>query len=180
MLHRIRSKRTKMLKWPNSHPIIKMSHFSSFILVYKIVIHIKGVMWPLFSSIQVKPYFDTHNIQNEFTHGRRVIVTQFEPYDCPRQLARGWFNNRFIKIALHVVILYRGGWYSGTLWLGFWVHLGETILSTLQWRHNESDGVSNHRRLHCLFNFWIENIKAPRHWPLWGGFTGDRWIIIGR
>ena len=19
-----------------------------------------------------------------------------------------------------------------------------------------------------------ENIKAPRHWPLWGGFTGDR------
>ena len=21
-----------------------------------------------------------------------------------------------------------------------------------------------------------ENIKAPRHWPLWGGFTGDRWI----
>ena len=21
-----------------------------------------------------------------------------------------------------------------------------------------------------------ENIKAPRHWPLCGGFTGDRWI----
>ena len=20
------------------------------------------------------------------------------------------------------------------------------------------------------------NIKAPRHWPLWGEFTGDRWI----
>ena len=20
----------------------------------------------------------------------------------------------------------------------------------------------------------IENIKAPRHWPLWGEFTGDR------
>ena len=23
-----------------------------------------------------------------------------------------------------------------------------------------------------------ENIKAPRHWPLWGGFTGDRWIPL--
>ena len=23
---------------------------------------------------------------------------------------------------------------------------------SLQWRHNERDGVSNHRRLHCLFN----------------------------
>ena len=21
-----------------------------------------------------------------------------------------------------------------------------------------------------------ENIKALRHWPLWGEFTGDRWI----
>ena len=21
-----------------------------------------------------------------------------------------------------------------------------------------------------------ENIKAPRHWPLWGEITGDRWI----
>ena len=21
-----------------------------------------------------------------------------------------------------------------------------------------------------------ENIKAPRHWPLWGESTGDRWI----
>ena len=23
-----------------------------------------------------------------------------------------------------------------------------------------------------------ENIKAPRHWPLWGEFTGDRWIPL--
>ena len=21
-----------------------------------------------------------------------------------------------------------------------------------------------------------ENIKAPRHWSLWGEYTGDRWI----
>ena len=21
-----------------------------------------------------------------------------------------------------------------------------------------------------------ENIKAPRHWPLWGEFAGDQWI----
>ena len=21
-----------------------------------------------------------------------------------------------------------------------------------------------------------ENIKTPRHWPLWGEFIGDRWI----
>ena len=25
-----------------------------------------------------------------------------------------------------------------------------------------------------------ENIKAPRHWPLWGEFNGDRWIPAQR
>ena len=30
-----------------------------------------------------------------------------------------------------------------------------SIWSTLQWRHNERDGVSNHRRLYCLLNCWF-------------------------
>ena len=52
----------------------------------------------------------------------------------------------------------------------------------LQWRHNEHDGVSNHKPHDCLFKrlFKVqikENIKAPRHWPLWGEFTDDRWIL---
>ena len=49
------------------------------------------------------------------------------------------------------------------------------------WRHNEYDGVSNHQPHDCLlnrlFNTQIkENTKAPRHWPLCGAYTGDRWI----
>ena len=52
---------------------------------------------------------------------------------------------------------------------------------TLQWRHNEHDDVSNHQSRHYLlirlFKAQIkENIKAPHHWPLYGDFTGDRWI----
>ena len=48
-----------------------------------------------------------------------------------------------------------------------------------QWRHNERDGVSNHQPRDCLLNHLFkaqikENIKAPRHWPLCGEFTGDR------
>ena len=50
----------------------------------------------------------------------------------------------------------------------------------LHWRHNEHDGVSNHRRLHCfclLVQAQVKgNIIAPRDWPLWGEFPGDRWI----
>ena len=54
-------------------------------------------------------------------------------------------------------------------------------MHTLKWGHNERDCVSNHQPhdclLNCLFKARIkENIKAPRHWPLWGKFTGDRWI----
>ena len=52
---------------------------------------------------------------------------------------------------------------------------------SLQWRHDERDGVSNHQPHDCLLNRLFkaqikENIKAPRYWPLWGEFTGDRWI----
>ena len=48
-------------------------------------------------------------------------------------------------------------------------------------RHNGRGCVSNHQPHDCLLNRLFkahikENIKAPRHWPLWGKFTGDRWI----
>ena len=51
----------------------------------------------------------------------------------------------------------------------------------LQWRHNNIDGVSNHRRLHLLLKPFVEvqikeNIKAPRHRPFVGGIHRDRWI----
>ena len=61
------------------------------------------------------------------------------------------------------------------------LYIGDKPLS-LQWRHNEHDGVSNHQPRDCLLNRLFrqaqmkENVKAPRHWPLWGEFTGDRWI----
>ena len=48
-------------------------------------------------------------------------------------------------------------------------HLEYTI--TLQWCHNEPNGVSNHRRLDCLLNRLFGprfKIKGLRHWPLWG------------
>ena len=53
----------------------------------------------------------------------------------------------------------------------------------LQWRHNEREGVSNHRRLDGLlkrlFHAQIkENVKAPCHWTLRGESTGHRWIPL--
>ena len=45
---------------------------------------------------------------------------------------------------------------------------------SLQWRHNEYDGVSYLQPHDCLLNRL--NINVPRHWPLRGKFTDDRWI----
>ena len=52
---------------------------------------------------------------------------------------------------------------------------------TLQWRHNEHDGVSDHQSRDSFTQTFIQaqikkNTKAPRHWALWGEFTGHRWI----
>ena len=51
----------------------------------------------------------------------------------------------------------------------------------LQWRHNERDGVSKSPAARLFTQPFIqaqikENKEAPRHWPLCGEFTGDRWI----
>ena len=56
-----------------------------------------------------------------------------------------------------------------------------SCISTLQWSHNERNGVSNHLRFDWLLNRLFsakinENSKATRHWPLSGEFAGDRWI----
>ena len=53
--------------------------------------------------------------------------------------------------------------------------------SALRWRRNEHGGVSNHQLSPLFTQPFIRvqikvNIKAPRHWPLCGEFTGDRWI----
>ena len=50
----------------------------------------------------------------------------------------------------------------------------------LQWRHNEPDCVSNHRRLDCLLNRLIrrrskKTLKTRFQWPLWEESTRDRW-----
>ena len=46
----------------------------------------------------------------------------------------------------------------------------------LPWRHNDHDSVSNHQPHDCFYNRLFRqikgNIKAPRHWPLCGEFTG--------
>ena len=48
---------------------------------------------------------------------------------------------------------------------------------TLQWHHNERNDISNHWHFDCLLNHLLaqikESIKAPRHWPMWGEFTGE-------
>ena len=69
-------------------------------------------------------------------------------------------------------------WVGGINW-HTWV--GGIGTFSLQWRHNGSDGVSNHQPNDCLLNrlFKVqikENIKALPHWPLWWEFTGDWWI----
>ena len=57
----------------------------------------------------------------------------------------------------------------------FWLHVVTT--SALQWSDNEHDDVSTASRLFTQAFIQAQinkNTKAPRHWHLWGEFTGDR------
>ena len=60
---------------------------------------------------------------------------------------------------------------------------GSMVYSTLQWRHNDRDGVSNHCvsivcSTVCSGADRKKNIKAPRQWPLWGEFNSHLWIPL--
>ena len=64
-------------------------------------------------------------------------------------------------------------------------HFNPCTAHPLQWRHNGRDGVSNHQPHDCSLNRlfrhrWKKNIKAPRHWPLCGEFSDDRWFPAQR
>ena len=90
---------------------------------------------------------------------------------CSSQTKRELFSPKFSQINRWLSIQY-----FHPILLSFWMkHYSDVIMR--QWRHNEGDGVSNHRRLDCLLNRLFgqikENTKAPRHWPLWGESTGD-------
>ena len=83
-----------------------------------------------------------------------------------------WRNNNITFISIIVTRVY----IEILAWSTNWHQC-----SSLRWRHNGRDGVSNHQPHGCLLQPFIqtqikENIKDPRHWPLCGEFTGDRWI----
>ena len=49
--------------------------------------------------------------------------------------------------------------------LCLWVKLILSHCSTLQWRHNEGDGISNHWHLYCLLNCWFR-WNSKKTWKL--------------
>ena len=83
-----------------------------------------------------------------------------------------------------VIVMYVSVWYALFVYILQGCLTGTRVTAwmfLLQLRHNERDGVWNHQPrdclLNCLFKAQIkENVKVPRHWPLCGEFTGDRWI----
>ena len=55
-----------------------------------------------------------------------------------------------------------------------WVVITHTALQWRRWRPKSRESLLF---VQPFVQVQIkENIKAPRHWPLWGEFTGDRWI----
>ena len=53
-------------------------------------------------------------------------------------------------------------------------YMEQCAIVALRWRHNGRDvRLFTQQFIRAPIK---ENIKAPRHWPLYGEFTGDRWI----
>ena len=57
-------------------------------------------------------------------------------------------------------------------WRG--IHNSDVIMSTMA--SHTTSLTSVHSTVYSGGDIYKKNIKAPRHWPLWGEFTGDRRI----
>ena len=100
-------------------------------------------------------------------------VSQTPKCICPIFLNAPFRTEMFIHFCSEWCIV---GYWKGVLWN--FVNLVNRV--SLQWHHNERHCISNHRRRLLAKPFGQahtkENIKAPRHWPLWGESTGDQCI----
>ena len=59
-----------------------------------------------------------------------------------------------------------------------WVHSAWTRAVALLWHHNERDGVSNHRRLHCLLICWLRKYQSSASLAFVRGI--HRWPVNSR
>ena len=69
-----------------------------------------------------------------------------------RNFDRIWIAGKKPLVKRAPVLFMTGVSFSATVFRIVTYHVFLYILKTLQWRHNERDGVSNHRRLDCLHN----------------------------
>ena len=129
------------------------------------------------------------NINREY----RSLMSQYSPVGCKKRILLevekyNLYKHKWVRRYLQHHVWHwccssydyceSSLWYTQMRYSGSVDSIRIPSRHTLQWRHNERVGVSNHHRLDCLLSrlFRQENIKAPRHWPLWGESTGDRWI----
>ena len=67
-------------------------------------------------------------------------------------------NWKVYSITIHGIVLFLTGVFAPFYMKSLAIdeaHFGNLgIYNSLQWHHNERHGVSNHRRLNCLFNCW--------------------------
>ena len=109
-------------------------------------------------------------------------VCNIEPVVLPVYEIPSWrCDDRLISIMGFPILVRRHLYIESRSWIK--IQPNQNKVQPFQWRHNERDGVSNHRRLDALLNRLFrrlskKKIKTPRHWPLWGEITDDRWIPL--
>ena len=117
----------------------------------------------------------TQNNSYNCTTSARLCIHQRHPKPSPHGRAIGYLS---WDLQGNMTATYRERTVM-TLWTN--TISSYARFTPLRWRHNEHEGVSNHQPHGCLLDrVFKENIKALRHWPLWGEFTGDRWIPAQR
>ena len=129
-------------------------------------------LWRDSTSLEASSTPETQGQLIAVTSHKRYCVSKYRQLDC--------LCNSLLRLTKKQKLYATDPlWRESTdeWWFPYEGHLCGNIIMTSEWARwrlkSPASRLFTQPFIHALIK---ENIKAPRHWPLCGEFTGDRWI----
>ena len=165
------------LKWPTgSREISGTSRLTGLLCHWHLVVLYVAIKQHCTKRCNIESIYTAWRMQKDmdtFQRHRPLLwnpsVTGWVPSEMPCW-ANSWFAGDLRRHGAHAASL-------PTLATQAWITLQIVITMTSWWARWRLKSPASRLFIQSFIQTQIkENIKAPRHWPLCGEFTGDRWI----
>ena len=161
------------LPWTNGNPIYSANDFNEYCIVDLITCMIADLL----VAFTCDPAISGQRLYTHIVASQLYIIKPWEIYGPLVTHVFCFYCAGSICVLSYTYAVVSDINLTFTLYLIFHKYLPSFMCFSLQWRHNERNGVSNHWLSRLFAQPFVqapikENTKAPHYWPLWGESTG--------